>query len=192
MKFVDKYPGAEVRALSWKQPYARAMLYGKEETRSWNTKYRGWVLICSSKISYHNGHVINISGKYSFDMNEKMGVASLPPTFLQKIRMFSNQEELDKYFNKLRKSLIERSTGKALAIGRLFSTRKMDWNDGPTTFVCPYDLHYPSMNERPVKILKDLWIHSYEDVQPIEPFDWKGSQGWKTLDEETKNKIILL
>jgi hypothetical protein len=39
-------------ALSWKQPFATAMLFGKIETRSWNTNYRGRVLICASQAPF--------------------------------------------------------------------------------------------------------------------------------------------
>ena len=44
--------GSELKSLSWKQPFASAMLYGKIETRTWDTSYRGWVLICASKLPY--------------------------------------------------------------------------------------------------------------------------------------------
>lgn len=52
MKFTEKYPGADIRALSTKQPYASLMLHGKVETRTWDSKYLGWVLICASKQAY--------------------------------------------------------------------------------------------------------------------------------------------
>lgn len=38
-----------IRALSIAQPYATLMFHGKIETRSWNTNYRGLVLICSTQ-----------------------------------------------------------------------------------------------------------------------------------------------
>lgn len=41
-----------ILALSWKQPFATAMLYGKIETRTWKTNYRGLVLICTSQKPY--------------------------------------------------------------------------------------------------------------------------------------------
>ena len=55
-------PDQKLLALSWKQPYAELMLHGKVETRTWSTKYRGWVLICASKVSYTNDQIFNISG----------------------------------------------------------------------------------------------------------------------------------
>jgi hypothetical protein len=42
----------KLMALSWKQPYAELMLHGKIETRTWQTKYRGWVMVCASKQPY--------------------------------------------------------------------------------------------------------------------------------------------
>lgn len=51
----------EIKALFWKQPYANLMLHGKIETRTWNTNYRGLVLICASKIPYTNHQVKLIS-----------------------------------------------------------------------------------------------------------------------------------
>ena len=52
----------EIRALSWKNPYASLMLHGKIETRTWNTNYRGLVLICSSQKSYTGAKIFEISG----------------------------------------------------------------------------------------------------------------------------------
>lgn len=49
----------EIKALFWKQPYANLMLHGKIETRTWNTNYRGLVLICASKIPYTN-HLVKL------------------------------------------------------------------------------------------------------------------------------------
>lgn len=37
-----------------------------------------------------------------------------------------------------------------------------------------------------------LYCHLYEDVKPIKPFPWKGSQGWKKLDRETIDKIQII
>lgn len=60
-------------ALSWKQPFGMAMLHGKIETRSWNTNYRGPVLICTSKKAYDLATVKRISGEKLFiDMCLKM------------------------------------------------------------------------------------------------------------------------
>ena len=52
----------QIKALSWRQPYADLMLDGKIETRTWPTNYRGWVLICSSKKAYNLDVIDDISG----------------------------------------------------------------------------------------------------------------------------------
>lgn len=52
-----------IRALSWKQPFASLMLHGKIETRTWPTKYRGLVLICASKQPYSGAMVQRICGE---------------------------------------------------------------------------------------------------------------------------------
>lgn len=58
----------EIRALSWRQPYASMMLNGKRfETRNWNTKYRGYVLICSSMKPYNLHDISKFSGWAQFN-----------------------------------------------------------------------------------------------------------------------------
>lgn len=57
----------EIKALFWKQPYANLMLHGKIETRTWNTNYRGLVLICSSKQPYPDKLVNLISNKFNIN-----------------------------------------------------------------------------------------------------------------------------
>lgn len=52
----------EIRALSWKQPFATLMAHGKIETRTWYTSYRGLVLICASKKEYGEKKLIRIAG----------------------------------------------------------------------------------------------------------------------------------
>lgn len=138
-------------ALSWKQPFASAMLYGKIETRTWETSYRGLVLICSSKVAYDQATVQRICGP---DLFYKMCVAmNLTPNF----------HTIDFH-------------GYAIALGTLIDCRQMVKEDEEKTFV----------RYRP-----DLYCHVYEDVKAIHPFPWRGTQGWKEVDAETKNKIIL-
>ena len=55
-----------MKALSWKQPFVSLMLHGKIETRTWETNYRGLVLICASKKPYSLGELLNISGDYQY------------------------------------------------------------------------------------------------------------------------------
>lgn len=100
-------PDQKLMALSWKQPYAELMLHGKIETRTWSTKYRGWVLICASKAAYSAADVRAISG--GGDQMYRMG------HFLSK--------EIGKY------------EGNAIAIGRLVDCREMLREDADACFV---------------------------------------------------------
>lgn len=57
-------PDVEVKALSWKQPFAELMLQGKDlETRSWNTDVRGWILICATLKPYEKWLFEKVCGK---------------------------------------------------------------------------------------------------------------------------------
>lgn len=98
----------EIRALSWRQPYADLMLAGKIETRSWKTNYRGWVLICSSKKPYNIGQIEAISG---FDGLE---------------RIIDLTQDRD---------ILKQLCGYAIAIGYLSDCRKMTPEDEETCFV---------------------------------------------------------
>lgn len=49
-----------IRALWWREPYASLMLQGKVETRTWNTNYRGLVLICASIKPYDDADILRI------------------------------------------------------------------------------------------------------------------------------------
>lgn len=69
------------------------------------------------------------------------------------------------------------SIGNAIAIGDLVDCRRMKPDDEDKCFV----QYHP-----------DLWCHIYENVKKIQPFPWKGSQGWRTLSPEIKSKIIIL
>lgn len=54
-----------IRQLNWKQPYAHLMLppFNKIETRTWQTPYRGLVLLCASKQPWLPFEAERISGK---------------------------------------------------------------------------------------------------------------------------------
>jgi hypothetical protein len=141
-------PNQKLMALSWKQPYAELMLHGKIETRTWNTNYRGWVLICTSKQPYYTDQLRVISG---VDQMIRMG------------RFLSNKNP--------------NYEGKAIAIGKLIDCRPMIEIDEDSCFV---------------KFYPDLYCHIYDNVVPIKPFNWKGSQGWKEVNFELKQKIEIL
>jgi hypothetical protein len=109
MNFIEKYGNVEVRALSWKQPFASLMLQGKIETRVWPTKYRGWVLICASKLAYTGKELSKISGtKQMVRAGNALPDGDLP-------------------------------LGHAIAIGKLSEIRLMTKEDEDITFVKYYE-----------------------------------------------------
>lgn len=154
-----------IRALSWKQPYAELMFHGKIETRTWNTNYRGLVLICASKTSYHRDQVINISGTDQLKRIE----AVLGRPFSYK----------DKAFN----------PGYAVGIGELVDCRLMRPEDEDLCFVEYRDILYEA---EAYQQSKPLYCHIYKNVRRITPIPWTGSQGWKTVDIETQKRIGLI
>jgi hypothetical protein len=145
-------PDQKLLALSWKQPYAELMLHDKIETRTWQTKYRRWVLMCASKQSYNWNQIANISGNMRCQKIREI----LLPYFYQNIVAYQ---------------------GFAIAIGYLAACRPMQPDDEDKCFV---------------KYNPDLFCHIYDNVQAIEPFPWKGSQGWREVDSETKKRIKML
>lgn len=96
-----------ILALSWKQPYGSLMLHGKIETRVWETKYRGRVLICTSKAAYSQDAALSISGAYQFQ---------------RLCHRLLNDESID-------------VNGYAIAIGTLVDCRPMTPDDEDKTFV---------------------------------------------------------
>ena len=146
-------PDQKLLALSWKQPFAELMLYGKIETRVWKTNYRGWVLICASKKGFNFNQVFDIAGGKQ----------------CQRITTILGRNN-DHWYNLYR-------SGIAIAIGRLIDCRPMTKTDEDKCFVQYY---------------ADLFCHIYDNVQAINPFIWKGSQGWKEVLPEIKNKIKII
>lgn len=163
--FIEKYGDVELRALSWKQPFASLMLHGKIETRVWDTKYRGLVLICASKAIYTANEIKEISGDTQFT----------------RIADWQTSDNL-------RGNLLPNA--KAIAIGRLVDSRPMTPYDSDKCYV-EYISPWLSIRKDGNYKEKQLWCHIYEDVQPIEPIYWKGSQGWTTVTDDVKQQIIL-
>lgn len=157
-------PKHEVRALSWKQPYAQLMLHGKIETRTWDTKYRGLVLICASKGEYSGNQIYDISGR---GLSHKVYSAVYPN---------------ERY---------RRPLGKAIAIGRLVDSRPMTKEDEVACYV-QYNEPWQTRAKNGTLKTVQRWCHVYEDVVPIEQFNWNGVQGWKILDDKIKSKIKFL
>lgn len=97
----------EIRALCFKDPFAYLVGAGyKQETRTWDTKYRGYVLICSTMKPYNRKNLLSISGKFQFSrITDLLGE---PPFSLHR--------------------------GRALAVGKLYDTRPMTKDDENLTF----------------------------------------------------------
>lgn len=177
MTFSEKYPNETLRALSWKQPYASLMLHGKVETRTWHTKYNGWVLICASKQPYHVRDIKAISGRQFIRAIESIGGTVLDHDVLG-----------DAVY--MQKELMP--LGQAIAIGKLSLSQRMG-NLLPTKKgIDVYPIKLDIENKTFVQYNPNLYMHTYVDVQPIVPFDWKGKQGWSTVSEEVKSEILLL
>jgi hypothetical protein len=167
MLFTEKYGDTELRALSWKEPFASLMLHGKIETRTWDTKYRGWVLICASQKPYSGSEIVDI-GSYEI-------LNTIIKTVNGRVDWFE---------------------GKAIAIGKLVDSRQMTVTDEAKCFVryrAPWIEERVSKKTGQVKLVeKQLWCHVYEDVQPIDPIAWTGTQGWSTVSDDFKRQINLL
>lgn len=107
----DLFGYEPLRSLSIRQPYASAILAGKAETRTWNTEYRGMVLICTSKNPYPRTTAISISGDKHFVRMCQVIKAS-----------GSAMETLD-------------LDGYAIAVGELYSSMPMRPEDEDKAFV---------------------------------------------------------
>lgn len=138
----------QIRALTWKEPFASMMLLGKIETRTWPTNFRGYVLICSSKRDYSIKSILNICGKqFSYAMN----------VLTQ---------------NKINWGL---TMGYAIAIGKLIDCRPMTKDDEEKCFVkySPNLFCHVYENVRPIKPI--IWkgvqgwkIVSFDIIEKIE------------------------
>jgi len=170
MTTIPDFAKENIVALSWKAPYAQLMLHGKIETRTWPAKYRGWVLICCSKIPYSEADLCGIAGGGicyggQFGRIMKLGF-TIPNT--------------------------EKDFGYAIAIGKLIDCRPMTKDDENECFVQykePWSVDKTKANGKKKIIQKRIWCHIYENVIPIMPFEFTGAQRWKRLTEEQKGLI---
>ena len=153
-----------MRALSWREPFATLMLHDKIETRTWNTNYRGLVLICVSKKPYGDIDMENISGHR------------------QTMRIINELKPYDIYTN----------LGNAIAVGELVYCRPMTLADDDACFV-QYRLPWEEERKRKdgnIKIIKkQLYCHIYKNVRPIEPIPFKGKQGWSPVSLELEKSL---
>lgn len=105
------------------------------------------------------------------------------PYNLQQIESIAGEEQLDRIVEQMALISIKnqkdpiKGHGMAIAIGKLVDCRLMEKADEDKCFV---------------KFYPGLYCHVYEHVKAIEPFPWKGTQGWKEVAPEIKNKIKFL
>lgn len=153
--------GKEIRALSWKEPFATMMLHGKIETRTWATSYRGLVLICASKKGFtlSQTDILNPNNLRSFCSEKNM------QDLVNTIRGNNLPHQLISAF----KTGQFGTNGNAIAVGNLVDCRKMTAADEDKCFV---------------RWAPNLYCHIYKNVMPITPFEFKGSQGWKKLGND--------
>lgn len=104
----DLFGREPILALSWRQPFGSAMLIGKQETRVWQTGYRGKVLICTSKLPYPEGSAREICGEENF---------------IRMCKALGNQPDTLDF------------DGYAIAVGDLVNCRRMKPTDEESTFV---------------------------------------------------------
>lgn len=117
----DIFGNEEIRMLSFWQPFAGLMLYGKTETRKWATKYRGLILICSTFTPFER-----------------------QPSEMQQLYDFSSENKGDislaKTMEKQNGHDVFDLNGYAIAIGRLVQCRKVKLSD-KTYFMHPPELY---------------------------------------------------
>lgn len=158
----------KVLALSWKQPYAGLMLppYNKIETRKWSTNYRGLVLICASAKDYRLDQIFDISGGEQYD------------------RIINLLDDLKS------KHLLKNAH--AIAIGRLKNCRPMQEKDENNCFVRFAGKWFEISPKTGKSKECQLYCLEFEDVRPIKPIPFKGSQKWKHVPQEIINQIQFL
>ncbi len=110
---IDQVPSPlqKVLALSWKQPFCSLMLppFNKIETRTWQTKYRGYVLMCATLTSYKFHQLFNIAGNWQLSRID---------------------DALEERWESIRKY-----RGYAIGIGRLADCRPMTSQDEDACYV---------------------------------------------------------
>lgn len=102
--------------------------------------------------------------------------ASLVGYNKEKLYEISGQVQFNRICQTINLDEVTKFNGHAMAIGYLSDCRPMYREDKDLTFT----KYHPS-----------LFCHIYENVFPIVPIPWKGTQGWKKVDNDFINKIEL-
>lgn len=136
-----------IKGLAIKQPYTDLVLYhNKVETRTWDTKYRGWVLFTSPATQY------TWEGVKSLSSNQLKSI-------IKKVNWFNDFEK-----------------GVALGVGRLIECRLIEEQDEEICYVNFTEGLYCHIYEEvipivPFKIKSKLGLFTLqqEDINKIEP-----------------------
>lgn len=136
-----------IKGLAIKQPYTDLVLYhNKVETRTWDTKYRGWVLFTSPSTQY------TWEGVKSLSSNQLKSI-------IKKVNWFNDFEK-----------------GVALGVGRLIECRLIEEQDEEICYVNFTEGLYCHIYEEvipivPFKIKSKLGLFTLqqEDINKIEP-----------------------
>jgi len=153
-----------MKGLSIRNPYAWLMLppYNKIETRTWQTKYRGKVLLCCGLNAYSENDCVDISSDSDLE------------TFITTSQYYKNRlSPIETIFSLSKK--IDIIQGKAYAIGDLVGCREMLKEDEERCYV---------------KYHKDLYCHIFENVKRIKPFTIKGFLRYFTIDKEIEKQMM--
>lgn len=103
--------------------------------------------------------------------------ASKSPYSVDDLLAICDDVQLHRIHKALSNNAMGSTLGKAIAVGELIDCVPMQKEHENDCFV---------------RFNPALYCHIYKNVRAIEPFDWKGSQGWKQLTQEEKNKIKFL
>lgn len=97
----------------------------------------------------------------------------------KQVAEMSGADALQRMNKVIRENNASRSPGRAIAVGELIDCIPME--NTPVNEAAAW-----------VKYQEGLFLHIYSNVRPIEPFDFKGAQGWKNLTSDDVAKINFL
>lgn len=84
---------------------------------------------------------------------------------------------------------------------RIVESQIMDWNDQNDMFgkaiaigdlIDSYPMKIGHEDKCYVQYREGLWVWKFANVQPIEPFEIKGKQGWSILSQDIIDKIKII
>lgn len=155
--------GQIIKSLSWKEPYGTLML------PPWNKiETRTWH-------TNYRGLILICTSKNAYRIDVVAGISGT-----QQYNRILDLCDHIKFID-----------GHAIAIGRLVDCRLMTPEDQDQCFV-EYVEPWKVINKKGKVIVKKLYCHVYEDVRPIKPISWNGSQGFRNVAPEIIKQIEFL